>query len=175
MESDKTKVCDALLEEFKSREGDTSKAALSLVMTMLLKHTAEMLEVVVEAVAEKYGHSVDEMMEVVKTHPKFTGLAVDPALHDLAGAAPADAKKRGRKKLVDMTPEERAMHEARVSANREKREAKKSAESSPAYGPATAPLEPAPLEPAPLEPAEPVAAPVKRVFTIKPKKKVEAA
>jgi hypothetical protein len=164
MNADKTKICDALLEEFKSRPAGANQS-LALVMTILLKHTADMLEVVVEAVAEKYGHSADEMMEVVKAHPKFTGLAVDPALHDLAAPVP-ETKKRGRKKLSDMTPEERATHEARVAA---KREAKKSAPASPASAAAPSP----PLEEIADAPV-PAPAPVKRVFTIKPKKKVEA-
>lgn len=181
MNADKTTLCETLLDEFKTHPVTGGSSAMAVVMQMLLKHTADMLEVVVEAVAEKYGHSVDEMMETVKTHPKFLGLEVDPAIHALAGAAaPAPAKRRGRKKLEEMTPEELATHKARVEAAREKRK-------TPPASPPAAAAPPAAAQP-PLEEianalAKPVAedavpatpAPVKRTFTIKPKKKVEAA
>jgi hypothetical protein len=172
------------------------KSAMAAVMQMTLKHTADVLTAAVCAIAEKYGIDEEDMMEVVRSHPRFTEMTVEPMIHDLmppaapavpaevivvedvepvaAAAAPAPVKKRGGpKKLSEMTPEERAAHDAKVAA----RKAKLAAEAAAAPAAPAAPL--AVVEPAPVpEPVhEPVAepAPVRKVFKIKPKAAQPAA
>ncbi len=169
------------------------KSAMAAVMQMTLKHTADVLTAAVCAIAEKYGIDEEEMMEVVRSHPRFTEMTVEPMIHDLmpaavaeepapavpaevivvedvepvaVAAAPVPVKKRGGpKKLSEMTPEERAAHDAKVAA----RKAKLAAEAAAAVpvAPLTVAAEPAPVEPVPEPVAEP--APVRKVFKIKPK------
>jgi hypothetical protein len=139
------------------------KSALAAVMHMTLKHTADVLTAAVCAIAEKYGIDEEEMMEVVRSHPRFTEMTVEPMIHELMPSVaeepvvPAPAKKRGPKKLSEMTAEERAAYEAKAA----ERKAAKVAVVAIAAPPAPV-AEPA-AEPA-VEPA-----PVRKTFKIKPK------
>jgi hypothetical protein len=108
------------------------KSALAAVMNLTLKHTADVLTMFVDIIAEKYGIDAEEMMDAVSADQRFTGLVVDPLLHAAApaeepstvpalsveavAAAAAAAKRRGPKKLSEMTAEERAAHDAKVAA-----------------------------------------------------------
>ncbi len=49
---------------------------------MVLKHTAEVFESVVDIIAEKYGLEREQMMTVVKEHPRFQNMSVEPAILD---------------------------------------------------------------------------------------------
>ncbi len=46
-------------------------------------HMADMFEVVVDIIAEKYGHSKEEMIATVKTHPAFETLRTHPVIDGL--------------------------------------------------------------------------------------------
>jgi hypothetical protein len=46
-------------------------------------HMADMFEVVVDILAEKYGHSKEEMIATVKTHPAFETLRTHPVIDGL--------------------------------------------------------------------------------------------
>lgn len=148
------------------------KSALAAVMNLTLKHTADVLTMFVDIIAEKYGIDAEEMMDVVSADERFTGLVVDPLLHAavpaeepstvpavsveaVAAAAAAAAKRRGPKKLSEMTAEERAAHDAKVAARQATRLAA-----------ATVAAEP---EPAAAEPK------VMKTFKIKPKGSAAAA
>lgn len=150
------------------------KSALAVVMNMTLKHTADVLNTFMTIVAEKYGIDMEEMMETVRTDERFTGIAVDPLLHAITGppedagevplvnplvaeapaapAAVAPLKKRGPKKLSEMTAEERAAHDAKMAG----RKAAKVAAAVAAVAPVAEP-------PAPAEPK------VTKTFKLKPK------
>jgi hypothetical protein len=129
---------------------------------------------VLDIIAEKYGIDVEEMMDAVSTDQRFTGLMVDPLLHAIApaeeaeepnpvpavpAAAVASAKRRGPKKLSEMTAEERAAHDAKVAA----RQAQKKAAVEPVAA------EPQPVAAAVAEPPK-----VMKTFRIKPKATVVA-
>jgi hypothetical protein len=54
-----------------------------------------------EVISEKYGHSIDEMLEVIVTHPRYKNLVVDPLLTELASPCPcADKQVKKTKKGV---------------------------------------------------------------------------
>jgi hypothetical protein len=144
------------------------KSALAAVMCMTLKHTADVLTAAVCAIAEKYGIDEEEMMDVVRSHPRFTEMMVEPMIHGLmpavaeepaAAAAVAVKKRGGPKKLSEMTAEEREAHDAKVAARKAKAAAEVAA--------------PAAVAEAPVEVAE-APAPVRKVFKIKPKAPVGA-
>jgi hypothetical protein len=155
------------------------KSALAAVMNLTLKHTADVLTMFVDIIAEKYGIDAEEMMDAVSADERFTGLVVDPLLH---AAAPAEepstvpavsaaavveaaAKRRGPKKLSEMTAEERAAHNAKVAARQATRLA------AAVVQPVAAEPEPAAAEPEPAA-AEPK---VMKTFKIKPKGSAAAA
>jgi hypothetical protein len=156
------------------------KSAMAAVMNMTLRHTADVLSTFMMIIAEKYEIDLDEMMETVRTDERFTGLPVDLRLHELtrgagepsevplvnplavaAPAAPpaAAVKKRGPKKLTEMTAEERAAHDAKTA----ERKAAKAA--APAPAPAAEPL----AAPAPEPPATAPEPKVLKTFKLKPK------
>jgi hypothetical protein len=156
------------------------KSALAAVMNLTLKHTADVLTMFVDIIAEKYGIDAEEMMDAVSADERFTGLVVDPLLHAaapedepstvpaipveaVAAAAAASAKRRGPKKLSEMTAEERAAHDAKVAARQATRLA--------AAVVAAAEPEPVAAEPEPAA-AEPK---VMKTFKIKPKGSAAAA
>ncbi len=71
------------------------KTAMRACLHMILKHTADMFEGLVDVVAEKYKLDKEEMMNVIIDHPRFKEMSVDPVMLDLgyildpAGAAGA--------------------------------------------------------------------------------------
>lgn len=148
------------------------KSALAAVMNMTLKHTADVLTMFLEIVSEKYGIDVEEMMDTVSADERFTGLVVDPLLHAVApaetaetaeeaAAVPATLKRRGPKKLSEMTAEERAAHDAKVAARRAAAKAAEPAAPEPEAAPAVVPA---------VEPPK-----VLKTFKIKPKAAPAAA
>jgi hypothetical protein len=60
----------------------TSQDAFRVALNMVLKHTAEVFESVVDIIAEKYGLDREQMMTVVKEHPRFQNMSVEPAILD---------------------------------------------------------------------------------------------
>jgi hypothetical protein len=153
------------------------KSAMAAVMNMTLRHTADVLSTFMTIIADKYEIDMDEMMEVVQTDERFTGLPVDLRLHELtkgagepsevplvnplAVAAPAAApKRRGPKKLAEMNAEERAAHDAKAAERKAAKAAERKAAKAAAVVPAPEP--PAPEAPAP-EPK------VVKTFKLKPK------
>lgn len=61
--------------------------ALRVLLQTSLSHMADFQVMMLEIVAEKYGHSVDELIAVVKEHPRFKTIQVEPLLTELASSA----------------------------------------------------------------------------------------
>ena len=170
--------------------GVGANSAMATLLRMTFKHTADVITTMMGVVAQHYKIDPEEMMEVVRAHPRFQELPVEPVIHDLtmglsgtpatvdaapavavsvapaaAPAAPAVAKKRGPKKLTEMTAEERAAHDAKVAE-------RKAAASAAAVAKADPSSDPIAVEEPTAPAAEPVAAEppkVMKVFKIKPK------
>ena len=64
--------------------------ALRVLLQTSLSHMADFQVMMLEIVAERYGHSVDELIAVVKEHPRFKNMQVEPLLTDLASHAEED-------------------------------------------------------------------------------------
>ena len=64
-------------------------------------------------------------VEFAATHPKVSAPASEASSVVSAPVSEAAAKKRGPKKLADMTPEERAAHDKKLAERRSKKEAEK--------------------------------------------------
>ena len=62
-----------------SNQSDAMIATLQIV----LSHTADVFQGVVDAVAEHYKLDKEEMMAVIRKHPKFMGVIQNPVLQDL--------------------------------------------------------------------------------------------
>ena len=67
----------------------TASEGLRAVTHIVLKHTADVLEIMVAAIAEKYGFSENEMTEAITSHPRYKELYVNPLLADMGYLAPA--------------------------------------------------------------------------------------
>jgi hypothetical protein len=88
---------------------DSPDDAMRSLLHTTLKHCAEFQVKMLEVISEKYGHSTEEMIDVIRSHPKFsaTALVVDPYLADLIEVkAPPDVpqgqvevKEEGGEKL----------------------------------------------------------------------------
>lgn len=59
------------------------KAAMTACLHMILKHTADVFEGIVDIVSEKYGIDKEEMMTVVMDHPRFKDMSANPIVEDL--------------------------------------------------------------------------------------------
>ena len=77
-------------EAFKAVPVKDGASAIHAVLAMTLKHTADVFHAVLDAVADHYKISKDEMMDVVLAHPAYTGVVLDPVISDLGFLRPAD-------------------------------------------------------------------------------------
>ena len=66
-----------------SKEIKDPKTAFSACLHLVFQHTAEVYEVMWLVIAEKYGHSVEEMTEAVTQDERFKNMMVNPALRAL--------------------------------------------------------------------------------------------
>jgi hypothetical protein len=66
-----------------SRDLSTKSEAYKATLEIMFCHMADMFEVVVDIIAEKYGHSKEEMIATVKTHPAFETLRTHPVIDGL--------------------------------------------------------------------------------------------
>jgi hypothetical protein len=66
-----------------SRDLSTKSEAYKATLEIMFCHMADMFEVVVDIIAEKYGHSKEEMIATVKTHPAFEMLRTHPVIDGL--------------------------------------------------------------------------------------------
>jgi len=83
--------------EFVPRKIEDSKSAYAATLHMILKHTADVYLTIVDIIAEKYGHSAEEMTETILAHPKFSEMYTNPMIHDLGyveSKAPTEEQKR---------------------------------------------------------------------------------
>lgn len=149
------------------------KKATCVVLEMILKHTADVFETLVEIVGEKYDIPRDEMFAAITEHPKWKGMVVDPALQALTAepVAPAPEPVAPAEPAPEPTPTKpkRQWSEEAKAAAAAKRAARKAAEAAPAAP--TEPAVPIPSEATPSEPAPSTEPKVVRKFVIKPKSK----
>ena len=117
------------------------KNATCVVLEMILKHTADVFETLVQIVGEKYDIPRDEMFEFIQAHPKWKGMVVDPALHALT-AEPVVVPEPAVVPLPPSTKPKRQWSEAAKAAAAAKRAARKAEESTSA--PPTEPIVPGP-------------------------------
>ena len=68
---------------YQSRDLSTAPEAYKATLEIMFCHMADMFEVVVGIIAEKYGHSKEEMIATVKTHPAFETLRTHPVIDGL--------------------------------------------------------------------------------------------
>lgn len=79
-----------------------TRSALRGVLEMLTKHQADMFYTCFQIVADKYGHSADEMVATIRADPRFEQILSFPVLEDItrgpaaAAAAAEPAKKKGK-------------------------------------------------------------------------------
>lgn len=70
-------------EEFKPASVTDGKTAIHALLAITLKHTADVLHGVLDAVSEHYKIPKDEIMDVVLQHPAYKGIVLDPIISDL--------------------------------------------------------------------------------------------
>lgn len=147
--------------------------ALRGLLEAVLSHTADVFVTMVDIVSENYGVSQEEMIEVIKAHPKWTGMKVDPLLHGLTEVEPKVEPEPGPKAEQEPAKPKRQWSEEAKAAAAAKRAAKKAGAPAP-EPPAPEPAAPEPAAPEPPAP-DPVPAaapkPPARKFVIKPKAK----
>ena len=98
-------------EEFKPAPVADGKTAMHALLSLTLKHTADVLHGVLDAVSEHYKIPKDEIMDVVLQHPAYKEITLDPVLSDLgflrtaepvaeAAAPPQEKPKAPKKKFT---------------------------------------------------------------------------
>jgi hypothetical protein len=70
-------------EEFKAAPVADGKTAMHAILSITLKHTADVLHGVLDAVADHYKIPKNEIMDVVLQHPAYKEITLDPVLSDL--------------------------------------------------------------------------------------------
>jgi hypothetical protein len=78
-----------------------TRSALRGVLEMLAKHQADMFYTCFQIVADKYGHSADEMVATIRADPRFEQILSFPVLDDITrgpAVAPAAAAEPTKKK-----------------------------------------------------------------------------
>ena len=96
-------VVNTALGEFVPTKIQDPKSAYAATLHMILKHTGDVFLTIVDIVAEKYGHSPEEMAETILAHPKFNEMYANPMIHDLgyfdtkpAAAVAAQAQEKDK-------------------------------------------------------------------------------
>jgi hypothetical protein len=59
---------------------NTPSKTMMEVIQIVSAHTADVLVSIMNILSKKYGHAVDEMMEVVRTNPEFHAIQIHPIL-----------------------------------------------------------------------------------------------
>jgi hypothetical protein len=85
---------------YKPMTVNTSSDALRASLLMLFKHVADVHVTLVEIVAEKFGHSVDEVMNAITEDPRWQNMLVDPLVTDLTAAAKENSVSKPKTKIV---------------------------------------------------------------------------
>lgn len=97
---------------FVPKEIKTSRDAYGASLHMLFKHVADIHLTLLEILAEKYKHSVDEMLQTVQDDPRWKDIHVNPVIHSCTYVdathpletkvtpPPPEKKARGRPKKV---------------------------------------------------------------------------
>ncbi len=88
-----------------NNKSDVLRASL----LMLFKHVADIHYEVVEIIADKFGHSVEELHKAIVEDPRWEKMLVDPLVVDLTATAKensAPAPKPKKKKAVINTSDE---------------------------------------------------------------------
>jgi hypothetical protein len=78
------------------------------VMNIISAHTADVFVKVLQILSSKYGHSVDDMLNVIRTHPDYHNICVPPVItpefYTKVQPTPPIKKPRGRPKKIIVTP-----------------------------------------------------------------------
>lgn len=90
---------------YKPMSVKTSKDALRASLLMLFKHVADVHVTLVEIVAEKFGHSVEDVMNAITEDPRWQNMLVDPLVTDLTEAAKENSVPAKPKKKIVMSQE----------------------------------------------------------------------
>jgi hypothetical protein len=90
-------------KKFSFQKEAAAPEAMTQVLKIIFSHTADIFEGVVDAIAETYGLDKEEMMEVIKSHPKFTEKILHPVLDGLTSEEyqPPAAKRKFKFKTSD--------------------------------------------------------------------------
>lgn len=77
----------------------SANEGLKATLDVLFKHTADVFMSIVDVISEKYKIDKQEMLDVIKNHPKYTGMELNPVLKSLEpppkpSKKPAYLKKR---------------------------------------------------------------------------------
>ena len=83
MAASKEAVQMATGEEYVATPVKDGRSAMTACLHIILKHTADVFEGIVDIVSEKYGIEKDEMMAVVMDHPRFKDMSANPIVQDL--------------------------------------------------------------------------------------------
>lgn len=91
---------------FAPMEVKTTNDALRASLLMLFKHVADVHVTLVEIVSEKYGLSVNDVMNVVTEDPRWQTMLVNPLVTDLTAAATENATPpKPKKKTIVIVDE----------------------------------------------------------------------
>jgi hypothetical protein len=88
------------IPELKGPSPPQPNQALKVLLQTTLQHMADFQIMMLSIVSEKYGHSIEELIQVVQEDPRFTSMTVDPLLHSLAKEQEVPLKTKKGKKVV---------------------------------------------------------------------------
>lgn len=74
---------DGNTQTYIKREITGPHKALSACLHLVFQHTADIYTIMIEIIAEKYGHSSEEMMEAIMKDERFNSVMLNPVLNGL--------------------------------------------------------------------------------------------
>ena len=58
-------------------------SAMRACLDVFLSHSVDFFAIMLDIIADKYGHSKDEMTDVIRKDPRFQNMSVNPMIHSL--------------------------------------------------------------------------------------------
>jgi hypothetical protein len=83
----------------------TSSDVLRVSLLMLMKHVSDVHVTVMEIIAEKFGHSVEDLHNAIVEDPRWEKILQDPLITDLTETAIAHSQKPKRKNPIKISTE----------------------------------------------------------------------
>lgn len=79
-------------------------SAMKACLDVFMSHSVDFFAIMLDIIADKYGHSKDEMTDIIRKDPRFQNMSVNPMIHSLGYFEQDDLDKAFAKLSVAEKP-----------------------------------------------------------------------